>query len=115
MFTLPWRRPLPLALLILPLSGGAAPPDALDASAPVPLALHESAFKNYRSHADATVRDWRTTNDTVGRIGGWRAYAREANPPAPAPAKQPASSPAPEVPSAPAAGHHSGHQKGETP
>ena len=44
-----------------------------------------SAFDGYRAFADETVAPWRDTNDLVGRIGGWRVYAREgadASPPA---------------------------------
>lgn len=37
-----------------------------------------SAFDGYQSFTDEKVRPWKESNDTVGRIGGWRAYAREA-------------------------------------
>ena len=40
-----------------------------------------SAFEGYRAHADEPIRNWKQANDEVGRIGGWRAYAREANAP----------------------------------
>ena len=43
-----------------------------------------SAFDGYRRFADAPAADWRAANDTVGRIGGWRAYAREGQEAAPA-------------------------------
>jgi len=37
-----------------------------------------SAFDGYRPMNDQPVLDWRENNAQVGRIGGWRAYAREA-------------------------------------
>jgi hypothetical protein len=61
-----------------PPATGAPRPDPLDARASVPPATHVSAFQRYRAHRDAPVGSWRDANDTVTRIGGWRAYAREA-------------------------------------
>lgn len=48
-------------------------PDLLDA---------DKAFESYRSYADQEVASWPKANDEVGRIGGWQAYAREAQAPA---------------------------------
>lgn len=58
-------------------------PDPADAAASVPPAVHQSSFSRYQGFADPAIRDWRESNDTVGRIGGWRAYAREGSPPRP--------------------------------
>ena len=87
--------------------------DPLDASAPVPLATPVSALARYRPAGDVNVGSWKDANDTVTRIGGWRAYAREGQvptqaPPATAPATASATAPAPTsapaaAPSAPAA------------
>lgn len=60
--------------------------DPLDARVAIPPLVHRSAFADYRAHAEAAAIDWRQANDTVTRIGGWRAYAREAREPSPAPA-----------------------------
>ena len=79
-----------------------AVPAALAASVPA----WRSAFDGYRPFDDAPVAAWRASNDTVGRIGGWRAYAREAQEALAAPAPTPPSpttGPAPAA--APAAGH----------
>lgn len=38
-----------------------------------------SAFECYRTFADQPVRHWAQVNEEVRRIGGWRAYAREAS------------------------------------
>ena len=87
------------ALLTLPLNSVAqAEPraaDPLNARASVPPLVHESAFAQYRRLADAPVGSWREANDNVSRIGGWRAYAREARQP-----DASASAPPPAVPSA---------------
>jgi hypothetical protein len=57
--------------------------------------VYRSAFEGYRPFGDEPAVPWREANDAVGRIGGWRAYAREAQEPA-APdraASQPAARP----------------------
>ena len=59
-------------------SSKTARPDPLDAAAPVPRVVHRSALDGYRANRDAPVRAWKDANDEVSRIGGWRAYAREA-------------------------------------
>jgi hypothetical protein len=41
-----------------------------------------SPWASYRPWRDETVGDWRQANALVGRIGGWRTYAREVAPPA---------------------------------
>lgn len=72
---------------------------------------YRSALEDYRPFADDSPVPWKQANDTVGRIGGWRAYAKEvhgapASAPA-APAKPPASAPAaaPARPAQPAHKH----------
>ena len=62
--------------------GAVAPPQA---SAP------RAALPDYRPYADEPVMSWRDANDTVGRIGGWKTYAREREP-----APQPSASPRPQ-------------------
>jgi hypothetical protein len=76
-----------------------APAQGTAAPAP-PQPVYRSAFDGYRPFADEPVRAWRETNDTVGRIGGWKAYAREAQS-GDARASAPAS---PSAPAAPATG-----------
>lgn len=67
-----------LALLAFPLQVGAAGQrDAADT--PPAETLHfESVFDGYAPYAHQPVAPWRKSNDRVGEIGGWRAYAREA-------------------------------------
>ena len=52
--------------------------DPATAAAAVPPPAYESPFARYRVYADQEVAPWRETNDTAARMGGWRAYAREA-------------------------------------
>ncbi len=74
----------------------AARPDPLDAKARVPAPDHRSAFARYRAFDDDKPLSWREANEAVARIGGWRAYAREAQQPEAKPAGTPApSSPQP--------------------
>ena len=109
-----------LAALLLPaaaLAQSAPRPDPLDAKAAVAPLVYRSAFGGYKALAEATPPlSWRDANDAVERIGGWRAYAREANAPAAAPSAPaaaapmaPASAPAPAPrasrPATPAPGH----------
>ena len=77
----------------------AARPDPLDPKASVPALGYVSSFSQYRLLGDEKPASWRDANDTVTRIGGWRAYAREAQQPDPAPV-------APAAPAAPAALTH---------
>ena len=76
---------LPVALLSCSVAAAADDrPDPLNAGASVPAFAPRSAFADYRRHGDTTLRPWKDANDAVGRIGGWRAYAREAQQAAPA-------------------------------
>lgn len=70
---------------------------------PKPLA-YQSALEGYQSFSDEKAVPWKDANDTVGRIGGWREYARESRP------SQPQGTQAPPA-AAPAANPHAGHGK----
>jgi hypothetical protein len=63
----------------------ASRPDPINPQADVPAVSFVSAFADYRSAGDGQVGNWQQANRTVTRIGGWRAYAREAAAPASAP------------------------------
>lgn len=87
--------PALLALVLLPLGASvaraqapasppAAAPAATTSAAP---AAFRSALEDYRPYTEEKTVNWKEANDSVGRIGGWRAYAKEAaqpEPPAPA-------------------------------
>lgn len=36
------------------------------------------AFETYQPFTEEKLLPWKEANDTVGRVGGWKAYAREA-------------------------------------
>ena len=66
----------------------AARADPLDPRAPVPALTYQSPLAGYRALGDNKAVPWKDANETVNRIGGWKAYAREAqqsDAPGPAP------------------------------
>jgi hypothetical protein len=96
------RRLLPAACAVVvgsalaqtaPRSAPAA--DPLDPAASVPALVHRSSLTtDYRRLRAEPAVPWREANDTVGRIGGWRAYLREASQPEPAAVPSPPARPA---------------------
>jgi hypothetical protein len=73
--------PLWLAVAALAWAQPAAPakrPDPADAQANVPPLVYRSAVPKSAPPAEVPVGSWPQANETVWRIGGWRAYAREA-------------------------------------
>ncbi len=97
-------------------------PDPLDAAAPVPPVRYESSLTRPAALQETAVGSWKDANETVNRIGGWKAYAREAatstsqgEAASPATASPAAPSPLVPSPSAPAtpgpasSPRHSGH------
>ena len=84
-----------------------APHDPL---APVPALHYDSSLAGYRPFSDDPIKPWKEANDNVGRIGGWRAYAREAAmPTVPAPAPASESKPGQPVRQDGQPGHKMGH------
>ena len=71
----------------------AARPDPLNPQARVPAAAYVSPLAGYRRLGEDKPVPWKEANETVNRIGGWRAYAREAQQPAPPAPARPASAP----------------------
>jgi hypothetical protein len=88
-----------------PAAGAASTPGAADPLQPdaaVPAVAYTSPLARYRVARDLEVGSWRDVNDTVTRIGGWRAYAREAGQPEapiPVPVPMPAAASSPAAPS----------------
>jgi hypothetical protein len=78
----------------------AAPVEKIQLNPPPTKLQYTSALSSYQGYADQAVQSWREANDRVGRIGGWRAYAKEAA----------TGQLAPDTP--PAANPHAGHHKG---
>ena len=67
----------------------AGKPDPSDPLAVVPATTYASPLVRFRFAGEIKLGSWQEANATVTRIGGWRAYAREAQAPA-APASVPA-------------------------
>ena len=42
---------------------------------------YTSPIVDYQPYIDEKVASWKVSNDKVGQIGGWRAYAKEAQQP----------------------------------
>lgn len=95
---------------LLPMAVAQAQSDPFDATVAVPPVAYRSSFTGYRALSESPVGDWRAANDTVGRIGGWKAYAKEAQNPKTPPA---VTQPTPVEPSQPAVEpiEHEGHQE----
>ncbi len=84
----PLQSRLPAGPLIAALGLSAAAVSALAQASPAASASPDSAsaapgawtsaFEGYVPSAPAQPVPWREANEQVGRIGGWRAYAREA-------------------------------------
>lgn len=112
----PWRQFILPATLLLLSGVSFAQVGTSAAKSALPSKLqYTSALQTYKAYADQPVESWREANDRVGRIGGWRAYAKEIQTGEPAkdvpqePAKTPvAPAKAPAAPADPHAGHHGG-------
>jgi hypothetical protein len=75
---------------------------------------YESVFKDYQSHKEVKLKNWKAANEEVRAAGGWRAYQREAQAPdvpatassAPVPTKT-----EPTTSEKPATNAHQGHSQ----
>ena len=77
-----------LALLVLPLWTSIAPAQTPAPAAALPQAApaaFRSALEGYQPYIDEKIVPWKEANDNVGRIGGWREYAKQAAQAAPGP------------------------------
>lgn len=71
-----------LAGLAAAQQAGGSPPGRQTAvprssQSPGPVPIYRSAFEGYKPLNEQPVLSWRESNDVVGRVGGWQAYARE--------------------------------------
>lgn len=86
------------AILCLGMNAGyvfAEAGDPGNAAAPVAPVTYRSPFADYRVLGDDRITPWQDANDTVQKIGGWRAYAKEAAEAAKAGAAKPTPPPTP--------------------
>ena len=49
-----------------------------NAGGPATSIRYRSALERYQTYKEQPVQSWRDAYDNVGRIGGWRVYAKEA-------------------------------------
>ena len=70
---------LPAALVLLAASLGTAQVSAQTSADPPAPPAYRSAFEGYQPYTDEKIVNWKEANDTAGRIGGWREYAKEAS------------------------------------
>lgn len=69
----------PWSLLLITTAAAAQTSAAGPAGAASPSPLpYTSALSAYQAYTDEQVQPWREANERVGRIGGWRTYAKEA-------------------------------------
>ena len=106
-------QPMPAKWLAVPMACAALTVSAQTATAPATAAAKSATtapsqaepadrrWKRYPPFSDDKGFPWKEANDTVGKVGGWRAYAKEAQDPQ-TPGTQP---PAAAGASAPHAGH----------
>lgn len=87
----PTAWPALLTVLVLPLWAGVAhaqtpaPPAPAATTTQAAPAAFRSALEGYQPYTDEKIVSWKEANDNVGRIGGWREYAKEAAQAAPGP------------------------------
>ncbi len=58
---------------------------------------YASPIADYQPFVDEKITSWKAANDKVGQIGGWRAYAKEAQQPDNTPATSQSTTPMPKV------------------
>jgi hypothetical protein len=58
---------------------------------------YASPIADYQPFVDEKITSWKAANDKVGQIGGWRAYAKEAQQPDNTPAASLSTTPMPKV------------------
>lgn len=76
-----FNRPTRLALLVFPAWASIAAAQTPAPATALPQAAstaYRSALEGYQPYTDEKIVPWKEANDQVGRIGGWREYAKEA-------------------------------------
>lgn len=74
---------LPIGLYFTAASALAQATPGESTTPPTPTLQYRSVLEQYRGFKDQPVTSWAEVNDTVGKIGGWRIYAKEARQPDP--------------------------------
>lgn len=82
------------ALALVALSAWADAPDPADPRAGIRPLKYQSVLASRPLPDTPEVADWRTSNERVRAVGGWKAYLKQVQAPDPAPAPAPTSAPA---------------------
>jgi hypothetical protein len=104
LFILPFLLPMTVAACLM--SGTAAAQTTISYASPI---------ADYQPYVDEKIVSWKAANDQVGQIGGWRAYAKEAQRPESSPDNLP--TPIQKLPASPSSSDamktdpHAGHKK----
>lgn len=69
-----WLAVLPTLAALTVSAQNAAPAATIQS----PAVSFRSALEGYQPYTDEKTVNWKEANDNVGRIGGWREYAKEA-------------------------------------
>ena len=64
-------------------TSAASPANLIAPASPEQTALpaYHSALEGYQRYTEEKTLNWKDANDATARIGGWRAYAKEASQP----------------------------------
>ena len=81
--TRPLVAVLGLAVTSLFAQTGVSTAPATTASASAAPPAFSSVFDSYQPYTEEKTANWQQANDNTARIGGWRAYAKEAAEPNP--------------------------------
>lgn len=80
--TCSWRVSKAMMLIGMTLSGVAVQAQPAPPENPAKSEVsYRSVFDGYQKYSDQSVTSWAASNTTVGKIGGWRVYAKEARQP----------------------------------
>lgn len=92
-FSFHWLVPVALTVALpMAFAQSSSQPTTPDSKSAAPSSVtlsYRSAFADYRAYSEQPVVSWVDANDKVDKIGGWRAYAKEARQPVAAPAPAP--------------------------
>jgi hypothetical protein len=69
------------ALALVAMSAVADPADPADPRATVPPLIHRSTLAGRTAPDHPELADWRTVNERVRAVGGWKAYLKQTQAP----------------------------------
>lgn len=64
--------------LLLAVNSSVASNDKPSPSSELTSLPYRSVLKNYQQYREPVIESWPAANDRVGKMGGWRTYAKQA-------------------------------------